>query len=153
MLRVAPARPFPGCAGVSVFLLVLSLSGCKDSVRLRDEKLDIGSDTIQLAPGVSVHDVQVRTHADGEFEPANIKVRTGDVIRFKTTDARTHVLSFDETTLPPQVRDHLVSHAQLRSPPLLVEGAVWIVSLADVPHGEYSIHCQTHGVAGRITVE
>src|SRR5262245_25678810 len=95
--RVAPARPYTGCAGVSVFLALLLLSGCKDPVLRRDAKLDIGSDTIQLQPGVSVHDVSVRTRADGEFDPANIKVHPGDVIRFKTTDARTHVLSFDET--------------------------------------------------------
>ena len=75
------------------------------------------------------------------------------MIRFKTTDARTHVLSFDESTLPQQVRDQLQSHAQLRSPPLLVEGATWIVSLTGMPLGEYSIQCLTHGVAGRITVE
>ncbi len=150
---MAPARPFAGCAGVSVLLVIALFSGCKDSPLRRDEKLDIGSDTIQLAPGVQVHDVRVRSRPGSDFDPAVSKVGVGDVIRFRTVDARTHVLAFDETTLPTQVREQFAAKSQLRSPPLLVEGATWIVSLAGVPLGAYGFLCLTHGVAGQIVVE
>jgi hypothetical protein len=41
---------------------------------------------------------------------------------------------------------------QLRGPPLVNEGAAWVVSLADAPVGRYPFLCRTHGARGRIAV-
>ncbi|MGH7467703.1 MAG: cupredoxin domain-containing protein [Longimicrobiales bacterium] len=120
---------------------------------MRDEKLDIGSDTIDLAPGVEIREIRVRLQSESEFEPARVQARVGDVIRFQTSDARTHVLGFLEDSIPPGGREWLASRSQLRSPPLLVEGATWIVSLEGAPPGAYTFHCVTHGLTGRIAIE
>jgi plastocyanin len=141
-----------GAPAFSIWLLVFPLAGCRDTP-LRDEKLDIGSDTIDLAPGVLVRNVRVRLQSNGEFDPVQVQARVGDVIRFETFDARTHVLAFHEDSVPAQGRDWLLSRSQLRSPPLLVEGTRWIVSLEGAPPGAYVFHCVTHGSSGRIVVE
>jgi plastocyanin len=133
-------------------LLVMTLTSCRESP-LRDERLDIGSDTIQLAPGVEVRDVHVRAVGSTEFEPASLTAQTGDIIRFRTDDARTHMLVFDEASLPTGARERFANRSQLRSPPLLVEGATWIVSLQDIPRGTYTFRCLQHGVTGRINVQ
>ena len=150
---MTPARPFTGLAGVSVLLIAALLAGCKESPLRRDETLDIGSDTIQLAPGVQVRDVRVQWRSEGDFEPNATQARAGDVIRFRTGDAHTHLLVFDDANLPPGARDRLAGKSQLRSPPLVVEGATWIVSLDGAPPGAYPFRCLTHGTTGRITVE
>jgi plastocyanin len=134
-------------------LLIASLAGCRESPLRGNGSLDIGSDTIQLSPGVAVRDVRIRAAGSGEFDPASLAAQAGDVIRFRTADARTHVLAFDEGSLPAGARERFANRSQLRSPPLLVEGATWIVSLQDVPLGEYTFRCLQHGIAGRVSVK
>jgi plastocyanin len=150
---VAPARPVKGLAGVSVLLLSVLLAGCKDSPLRRDETLDIGSDTIQLAAGVQVRNVSVRWQADGDFDPKAVQASVGDVVRFRTGDAHTHVLVFDEASLPPGARERMAAKSQLRSPPLVIEGATWIVSLDGAPPGTYTFQCLSHSATGQITVQ
>jgi plastocyanin len=114
--------------------------------------LDVGDDTVQLAPGVVVHDVQIRANGSSEFEPVTTPAHPGDVIRFIDTDSRTHVIEFDEATLPGSALQLFKKKTQLRSPPLVVQGATWIISLADAPAGTYTFHCSAHGATGQLTV-
>ena len=150
MSCAAPARPLKGCVGAFVLLVVFA--ACERAPFKRAESLDIGGDTIQLAPGVEVHDVQVRSSTDGDFAPASVDVRAGDVVRFTTTDSRTHLIEFDEATLPGNARSLFESKTQLRSPPLLVQGATWVGSLENAPAGRYTLVCSTHNARGTITV-
>jgi plastocyanin len=140
-----------GCAGAFV-LLLLVLTGCKDSPFRRETKLDIGTDTITLAKGVTVHDIVVQSVTGGEFQPAAVEIRTGDVVRFRMEDSRTHVLAFDDAGTPEAVRQLFRTKSQDRSPPLVAKGATWIVSFEAVPAGNYTYRCATHGVSGRVTV-
>jgi plastocyanin len=128
------------------------LSSCRDAP-LRDETLDIGGDTIRLAPGVRVHDIRIRARTGAEFEPDSVQARAADVLRFQTADARTHVIAFQDSILPAAARNWLAAKSQLRSPPLVVEGATWIVSLENAPAGTYTFQCVTHGVSGRVIVQ
>jgi plastocyanin len=149
-LCAAPARPFPGCVGAFV-LLVLFVS-CERTPFARARQLDIGGDTVQLAPGASIRDVQIRAAGATEFTPASTQARSGDVVRLITADSRTHLIVFDEATLPGNARQLFNAKTQLRSPPLLVQGATWIVSLEDAPPGTYRFTCETHGRSGDIVV-
>src|SRR5687768_3040311 len=146
----APARPFRGCAGALAFL-VLCLTGCENSPLRREQKLDLGNDTITLEKG-TIHDVRV-TSAAGEFAPASLEARTGDVVRYVTADSRTHVLSFDGPSLPAAARQVFESKHQLRSPPLVVQGAAWIITLEGVPAGTYTYRCESHNFTGTIVVK
>ncbi len=150
LLCAAPARPYRGCAGVFVLLIVLQ--SCERAPFTSAKPLDVGEDTIQLAPGVVVHDVQVGAAGNSEFTPTDVQVRAGDVVRFTATDSRTHMLTFDETSLPGNARVLFETKSQLRSPPLVMEGAIWIISLAEAPAGTYSFVCSMHGTSGRIVV-
>lgn len=116
-----------------------------------DRRLDIGGDTITLAPGTSVHDVAVRVRSgESEFDPSSTEIRTGDVVRFETEDSWTHAFEFQ--AIPEAARQLFESKAQLRSPPLLVEGATWVVSFDGAPAGAYRVVCTTHQTSGTITV-
>ena len=131
--------------------MVILLS-CERTPFTRAKTLDVGSDTIQLAPGVEIHDVQIRNSAEAEFVPASIAARSGDVVRFTTTDSRTHLIEFDQASLPGNARSQFEAKTQLRSPPLVVQGAAWVVSLEDSPAGTYPFICSTHGSRGQLTV-
>jgi plastocyanin len=129
------------------------LASCEDFSLRREAKLDIGGDTISLPAGVKIHDVIVRSVAGGEFVPTAVQIRSNDVVRFKTGDSRTHILEFEEATLPASAGQLLRTKSQLRSPPLLVDGASWIVSFEGLPAGRYTFRCIPHGVSGSITVK
>ena len=151
--RAALARPIRGCAGAFVFWVLPLIAACDESPLRREAKLDIGADTITLAAGVKIHDLVLRSIAGGEFEPATAQIRAGDVVRFTTRDSRTHIIEFEEAGLPPTAADTFRSRSQLRSPPLLVDGAIWIVSFEGAPAGQYPFRCISHGARASITVK
>jgi plastocyanin len=146
------AAPAYLCRCVGAFVLLASLLSCERTPFTRARTLDVGGDTIQLAPGVDIHDVQIRNSAEAEFVPASIAARSGDVVRFTTTDSRTHLIEFDEISLPGNARSLFEGKTQVRSPPLLVQGAAWVVSLEDAPAGTYTFLCSTHGSRGQLTI-
>lgn len=129
------------------------LGACDAAPRLGgDRTLDIGGDTITLAPGTEVHDVGVRVQSgQSEFIPVSIQIKAGDVVRFETEDSWTHALEFQ--AIPEAARTLFDGKSQLRSPPLLVKGASWVVSFEGAPAGAYRIFCVTHQTSGTITVQ
>jgi plastocyanin len=151
--RAAPAHPASGCSGAFVLLLALLCSGCENSPLRREKTLDIGGDTITLERGVRIVDVRVGGQANPEFAPVDLRARVGDVVRFTTADSRTHLIDFDTAAMPPAAKTLFASKTQLRSPPLLVNGTIWIVSLAGAAPGDYTFHCRTHEATGRLTVK
>jgi plastocyanin len=151
--RRAPVRQFVR-AGAFVSLTVLAAGGC-DRVVPGDagpRVLELAHDTIRLEAGVSLIDVAVHRQATGDFEPAQVEARQGDVLRFTAADRAGHAIVFTSPSLEPAAREFLEQSGQLRSPPLIAEGAAWVITLADAPPGEYPFHCTTHNVAGRLTV-
>lgn len=144
----APAHTIRVCAGV---LLLSALSACEDGIRRGNSgprTLELDSDTVQLESGVTLHDVKIRSTAAGDFEPAAVTAKSGDVVRFTSADARTHALSIQ----PPgeAARAALAAANQLRSPPLIAQGTAWVISLKGVPAGTYTVSCLSH--AGTATV-
>ena len=133
-------------------LLASICGGCENLPLRREKTIDIGGDTITLPKGVRVVDVRVGGRSNLEFEPAAVRARTGDVVRFTTADSRTHLIEFDTASLPAAAKNLFATKVQLRSPPLLVQGAAWIVSLDGAPPGEYTFRCQSHDTTGRLTV-
>jgi plastocyanin len=114
--------------------------------------LELSHDTIRLAEGVRLHDVVVRRTAQGDFEPATVQARVGDVIRFTADDNGGHALAFDGAALTPEARAWIEGSSQVRSPPLITTGAAWVITLDGAPAGDYPFRCTTHDVAGRLTV-
>lgn len=115
--------------------------------------LELGEDTIRLAPGATLH--QVMLHADpggAEMRPETVRARAGDVVRFTAADAQPHAVVFDAGRLAPPLRAFLERTGQLRGPPLISAGAAWVVSLDDAPAGAYPFACLTHGALGLLLV-
>jgi plastocyanin len=139
---------------IGVFLLILPL-GCGDAPLIggakKDRTLELNADTINLPSGVDLHDVALRTNQQGkDFEPAQIAAIPGDYLRFNVGDSRTHAIVFDVTE--PNARAFLERTGQLRSPPLVTNGASWVIALKDAPLGTYAFRCLTHHDAGQLTI-
>jgi plastocyanin len=115
--------------------------------------LELTHDTIRLEAGVRLHDVSVQRSAAGEFDPAEVAARRGDVVRFTARDNGGHAILFDAASLAPEAHEYLERTGQLRSPPLIETGAAWVITLDGAPAGVYAFRCATHDVVGRIVVE
>lgn len=145
-------------AGALLFLLASLLLGglasCAGEAAPDPRVLVLGADTVVLPDSIGLVTVEVGGRDDGvhRFEPANAQASPGDVIRFTSLDNGSHAIAFDAHALSPDARAYLVSTGQLRSPPLLMEDAAWVVNLRDAPPGNYPFTCLTHGERGRITV-
>lgn len=140
-------------AGV-VALVALSGAACERAGE-GDEGprvLELTHDTIRLEPEVRLVQVAVRRHADGEFDPAAVEARPGDVVRFTAEDNGGHAIVFDGAGLAADARQFLEESSQLRGPPLIREGAAWVISLDGAPAGEYTFRCTTHDATGRLSV-
>ena len=133
------------CVGVLFFG---SLSGCNKPVSIGndDRTLELASGSVQLGPGVTLHDMGVKSSRKGDFLPQQITAKVGDVVRFTSRDTRTHALQILAPT--PEARTMLQPSSQLRSPPLVERGQAWVVSLKGLPAGTYTVSCLSHaGVA------
>lgn len=145
-----PGRLF-GRPGVLLSVL-LAVGGCDAlgggaTIQLDDEEVGLGA-------GAEVHDVAIAgAGARDTLDPSTVSAEAGDAVRFVVADRRTHALAFDSEGLTAAARDFLESTMQLRGPPLVNEGAAWVVTLADAPPGSYPFFCRTHGARGMVTVE
>ena len=126
------------------------LLGCKDSPLRREQKLDVGTDTVTLSAKTDIHEITIKSETGKDFAPAALTAKPGDVLRFVTADARTHMVTFD---VPVEARSLFESKGQMRSPPLLQAGVTWIVALEGAPRGEYKYRCETHGYGGSVLVK
>lgn len=149
----APAA-LSGLAGAIFFATCLAFAGCGEDAPPAPRVLALGSDTVVLADSIGLVEVRVGRIDDGDnvIEPAEAEARVGDVVRFTSADRGGHALAFDGTALDPAARDFLERTGQLRGPPLLEPGAVWVVSLEGAPPGRYPFTCATHGLRGTLTV-
>jgi plastocyanin len=146
----APARLLNKCAGA--FVLLLFITACDNGlIDKKDRTLELAADTIDVPAGVDLHDIKVVTDAQSrDFDPVNLKASPGDYVRFTTSDSRTHAIVFDVAA--PEIRKFLESTGQLRSPPLVNNGASWVIALDKAPLGTYVFRCLMHNHSGQLTV-
>lgn len=147
---MAPAHAIKVCAGVFVFCV--SVAACEKGPALGgggDRTLELQNDTITLTGSVRLHDVKVRAVSGGDFHPAQLTAKVGDVVRLTTDDTRTHALLVTAPT--PQASAALGAASQLRSPPLVSKGQAWVISLKGVPAGAYTVSCVSH--AGQLSLQ
>jgi len=129
----------------------LLLAGCDEPRGDGPPVLELEGDrTVRLDPGVELHDVRIGM--DG-VRPATVRAGPGDVVRFIAADSRTHAVAFISEELTPEARSFLERTGQLRSPPLLAEGASWIVSLEGAPPGRFPFVSVSGDERGVVVVE
>lgn len=100
----------------------------------------------------------VRLVARGDryaFEPNEVQVRSGEVIRFVHTDNQPESVAFDTAGVPAGGVEFLAGRNLLTGPLLTVPGAVYDVSMEGAPPGTYSFFSVPHserGMQGRVHV-
>lgn len=135
--------------------LALATLAC-DSAREPEERavIELAEDTIRLERGVTITDILVRSRtADAPpLQPDTVRVTSGDVVRFISADNHPHAIAFESALLAPQVEEFLRGTGQLRGPPLITEGASWIVSLEGAPPGAYHFIDLSQNARGLVLV-
>jgi len=96
--------------------------------------------------------------AGGEpaFEPAEVRVRRGDVVRFVLAAPRPESVAFDTAGLPAAAADFVRRSGLLHGPLLTRVGDVYDVSFRDAPPGRYLFLSVPHagrGMRGAVVVE
>jgi len=111
--------------------------------------------------GTTVEVKMVGDEKGYRFEPADIKVKAGDGIKFIMVSGGPHNVAFDPATIPADVKPQLSANmpnqqGELSSPLLTNPNDSYIISLANVKPGSYPFHCTPHlamGMKGTITVQ
>lgn len=142
----------PGRFFVAALTLLLALPAC-DALGGGNAVVELEDGEVTLEEGASAHEIRLTgVVAAQEVAPQSVEAAPGDALVFVAADALTHSVAFDAGSLEPAQLEFLRSTDQLRSPPLLVEDARWIVSLSDAPAGTYPFRCALHGGSGQVTV-
>lgn len=156
MRRPTPGRP-SGRSGVllSTFLAVVSaaplLGGC-DAVG-GGATIQLDSAEVQLDGGARAHEIRITGFGGTDsIAPAMVEAKAGDAVRFVVGDGRAHALAFRADALEADARAFLERTGQLRGPPLVNEGAEWVVTLQEAPAGRYPYHCRSHDATGTLVV-
>lgn len=103
------------------------------------------------APVEAGRAVLVRMTAEGDryaFEPAEVRVSPGDVVRFVLAGSQPESVAFDTAGLPPEGVAFLRDRALLRGPLLTRAGQVHDASFRDAPPGRYPFFSVPHGSSG-----
>jgi plastocyanin len=95
------------------------------------------------------------------FEPADIKIKAGDGIKFTMVSGGPHNVAFDPATIPADVKGQLMANmpnqqGELSSPLFSNPNESYTISFANVKPGQYPYHCTPHlamGMKGTITIE
>ena len=110
----------------------------------------------------TTHEVKMVGDDKGyRFEPADIKVKAGDGIKFTMVSGGPHNIAFDPATIPADVKPQLLANmpnqqGELSSPMFMNPNESYTISLANVKPGQYPFHCTPHlamGMKGTITVQ
>jgi plastocyanin len=108
------------------------------------------------------HEVKMVGDEKGyRFEPADIKVKAGDGIKFIMVTGGPHNIAFDPATIPADVKPQLSANmpnqqGELSSPLLTNPNDSYTISFANVKPGQYPFHCTPHlamGMKGTVTVQ
>lgn len=108
------------------------------------------------------HDVNmVLDGSKYKFDPDNLTIQSGDVVRYHNKSGGPHNVSFWADSIPSGAADPLKNNmpnqmAPLEGPLLTEPDAVYQVSFAGAPKGEYKYYCLPHlalGMKAKLTVK
>jgi plastocyanin len=96
-----------------------------------------------------------------KYVPENLTIKSGDLVRFINKSGGPHNVSFWGDSIPSGAADPLKKNmpnqmAPLEGPLLTEPNAVYEISFAGAPKGEYKYYCLPHlalGMKARLTVQ
>ena len=116
------------------------------------------------APAATGQTHDVNMVLDGSkytYDPDNVTIQSGDVVRYHNKSGGPHNVSFWPDSVPKGAADVLTKNmpnqmAPLQGPLLTEPDAVYEVSFAGAPKGDYHVYCLPHlalGMKGKVTVK
>jgi len=114
------------------------------------------------AAGGTTHDVNMVLDGNAyKYVPADLTIKAGDVVRFHNKSGGPHNVSFWTDSIPSGAADVLKGTmpdqmAPLEGPLLTEPDAIYTISFAGAPTGEYKFYCLPHlalGMKGKLTVQ
>lgn len=108
------------------------------------------------------HDVSMELNGSKyQFNPDNLTIKSGDVVRYHNKSGGPHNVSFWPDSIPAGAADVLKKNmpnqmAPLEGPLLTEPDAVYEVSFAGAPKGDYKFYCLPHlalGMRGKLSVQ
>ncbi len=114
------------------------------------------------AAGGATHDVNMVLEGTSyKYDPAELTIKAGDVVNFHNKSGGPHNVSFWADSIPSGAADPLKAAmadqmAPLEGPLLTEPDAVYKVSFAGAPRGEYKYYCLPHlalGMKAKLTVK
>jgi plastocyanin len=114
------------------------------------------------AAGGTTHDVNMMLEGSTyKFDPSDLTIKSGDVVNFHNKSGGPHNVSFWADSIPAGAADVLKKNmpdqmAPLEGPLLTEPEAVYKVSFAGAPTGDYKFYCLPHlalGMKGKLTVQ
>lgn len=138
-----------------------------------DKKVDTSADSMAMVPPAATdqpamtpgtgttHEIHMVQEGETfKYMPANLTIKSGDVVVFKSVSGGLHNVQFEETGIPAGALDILNANIPNRQGPLASElvdvGQSITISFAGAPVGEYKYFClphQTMNMNGVITVQ
>jgi len=150
-------RAMIAVAGVALALVACGKGGEKPAT-------DTPAATPAAAPAATGATHEVKMDFDGKagtFNPAELTIKSGDVVNFVVTSGPPHNVAFAADSIPSGAAAVLnaamaETMAPLTGPMKIGIGEGYKISFAGAPAGEYRFHCTPHvpfGMHGKITVQ
>jgi len=145
--------------------LAIVLAACGGEKKAEEKSTTATPEPPAAAPaagGGATHDVSmVLDGSTYKFDPAELTIKVGDVINFHNKSGGPHNVSFWADSIPKGAADVLKGSmpdqmAPLEGPLLTEQDAIYKVSFAGAPAGDYKFYCLPHlalGMHGKITVQ
>lgn len=119
-----------------IAFLLLSSPGCEpENPTLRPDAILL--EELGLSKDDRVHTVRLTTKGQERASPDSILVEEGDYVQFVSDDWFIHEVFFDSMTMSDSAWTFMVSNDQSASPPLLQNGARFVISLVGASSGAY----------------
>jgi plastocyanin len=149
--------------------LAIVLAACGGEKKAEDQSTTATPEQPAAAPaaapaagGGATHDVNmVLEGSTYKYDPAELTIKAGDVINFHNKSGGPHNVSFWADSIPGGAADVLKGSmpdqmAPLEGPLLTEQDAVYKVSFAGAPKGDYKFYCLPHlalGMHGKVSVQ
>ena len=144
--------------------LAIVLAACGGEKKADDQSTTAAPEQPAAAPAAAgaTHDVNMVLEGSSyKFDPADLTIKSGDVVNFHNKSGGPHNVSFWADSIPAGAAEPLKAGmpdqmAPLEGPLLTEPDAVYKVSFAGAPAGDYKFYCLPHlalGMKGKLMDE
>lgn len=140
-------------AALLSLLLFLAAAACDRPGLMVEEPPGSGSEILERitrpGEGGEVHLVRLVQRGDSyAFDPAEVTIAPGEIVRFVMTGSQPESIAFDPATASPEIAQFIRANQLDRGVLLTDPGQAYDVSFRDAPAGTYPFQSVPHGGTG-----